>query len=950
MKDAALVAFESKDPADWRFSFIKMEYRYDEQENKIKEEFTPAKRWSFLVGANETSHTAQGKLVPIMADDEHNPTLAELEEAFNVEKVTKEFFEKYRDLFIRAKGELDKAVKANPKTKADFESKGIDTTNLAKKLLGQIIFLYFLQKKGWFGVERDAAWGEGSRNFLRELFDKKHSDYKNFFNDILEPLFYEALRIDRSHDDHYYSRFNCKIPFLNGGLFDPMGGYDWVKTDILLSNELFHNKTKTKEGDEGDGILDIFDRYNFTVKEDEPFEKEVAIDPELLGKAYEKFNAIRPDNFDEFRKALNSGKKGDESKFNKQYGVYYTPREIVHHMCQQSLINYLATELEGKVSRDEIAMLILQGESLLEHEARAESNPSKTYQPILSEAIRNYAALIDEKLANIKVCDPAVGSGAFLVGMMSEVVRAREVLKTWTKTKLTTYDFKRQCIENSLYGVDIDAGAVEIAKLRLWLSLVVDEDDIQNIKPLPNLDYKVVQGNSLIGVEKNLFNIHLFAELESLKPLYFNATSPTQKQEYKKKIDGLIEQITDGHAQFDFEIYFSEVFHEKGGFDVVIGNPPYITVALGKKQNFFEEKDITALKMLYKDVFEYKGNTYALFLSKAIDLLNKHGVLAYIIPNTLLLNSTFENIRKHILINTDINTLLNFKSSIFEGAETGGNLIVILDKQKKKGNLTKSLELQTLEDFSENKNYIPIDQNKFNEGDGHKFNLDFSNSPSVTLINKISKDALPLGEIASFYNGIKTGDNKRFLSDDKTNSMYQPVIRGRDVHKYYIEQKTGFVLFDQEKLWSNTNEDKLRKNPKIIVRQTGDNIIAALDERSRLTLDTTHLIFDTKIPIKSLLAILNSSLMSWYYTQLVKEAGRVFAEVKIVNLKKLPVSGNSNIVSNQRKLSILVDNILAAKGVNPQADTSKLEKEIDELVYQLYGLTDEEKNIIENKT
>ena len=139
----------------------------------------------------------------------------------------------------------------------------------------------------------------------------------------------------------------AKFHFLNGGLFDPMNNYDWVKTDILLSNELFSNQNKTKEGDIGDGILDIFDRYNFTVKEDEPFEKEVAIDPELLGKAYEKFNAIRPDNYEEYLKALKSGKKGEETKFNKQYGVYYTPREIVHYMCQQSLIQYLHTELES---------------------------------------------------------------------------------------------------------------------------------------------------------------------------------------------------------------------------------------------------------------------------------------------------------------------------------------------------------------------------------------------------------------------------------------------------------------------------------------------------------------------------------------------------------------------------------------------------------------------------
>ena len=243
---------------------------------------------------------------------------------------------------------LSKEIRA---IKTEFENKKVNTVDFAKKLLGQIVFLYFLQKKGWFGVGRDDDWSTGSKHFLRELFEKKHADYKNFFNDILEPLFYEALRIDRSHDDDYYRHFNCKIPFLNGGLFDPIGHYDWVHTDIELPNVLFSNTRTTKEGDAGDGILDVFDRYNFTVREDEPLEKEVAIDPELLGKAYEKFNAIRPDNFDEFQKTLKSGNKGEENKFNKKFGVYYTPREIVHYMCQQSLINYLATELEDKIDK-----------------------------------------------------------------------------------------------------------------------------------------------------------------------------------------------------------------------------------------------------------------------------------------------------------------------------------------------------------------------------------------------------------------------------------------------------------------------------------------------------------------------------------------------------------------------------------------------------------------------
>jgi len=529
---------------------------------------------------------------------------------------------------------------------------------------------------------------------LRELFKKKHGDYKNFFNDILEPLFYEALRIDRSHDDDYYSRFNCKIPFLNGGLFDPIGNYDWVHTDICLLDSLFSNKNKTKEGDEGDGILDIFDRYNFTVKEDEPLEKEVAIDPELLGKAYEKFNAIRPDNFEEYKKALKSGNKGEESKFNKQYGVYYTPREIVHYMCQQSLINYLYTALNDApvsyekigeaqtaifkdkdkkpqmdltiehrphpiISKEEIETMIHIGEQVSENEEIAlikeqkildGKQKSSDYKLKLPESIRENAKLIDDKLSDITVCDPAVGSGAFPVGMMSEIVKIRMVLNSYLChsspvskygvnssenlecVSRTPYDFKHQCIEKSLYGVDIDSGAVEIAKLRLWLSLVVDEDDIKNIKPLPNLDYKIICGNSLLGVKKDLLNDRLFKELETLKPLYFNETNPTKKQEHKNRIDTLISQITNGHKEFDFEIYFSEVFHHKGGFDVVIANPPYKILTKNNTLSF----ELNYLLQNYRSIKRsYSKNLFTLFIERGINILSTQGVLSFIVPEGL---------------------------------------------------------------------------------------------------------------------------------------------------------------------------------------------------------------------------------------------------------------------------------------------------------------------------
>lgn len=665
LKDAALVAFVSPNGDDWRFSLVKMEYKFNEK-GKVEEEFTPARRYSFLVGKNENSHTAQSRLLPLLLNDETNPSLEELEDVFSVEKVTKEFFEKYRALFLRLKESLDEIVKRNPKVKADFKEKNVDTADFAKKLLGQIVFLYFLQKKGWFGVPRDGQWGSGSKHFLRELFQKKHGDYNNFFNEILEPLFYEALRIDRSHDDDYYSRFNCRIPFLNGGLFDPINNYDWVHTDLLLPNDLFSNNRKTKEGDTGDGILDIFDRYNFTVKEDEPLEKEVAIDPEMLGKVFENLLEV---------------------KDRKSKGTYYTPREIVHYMCQESLVNYLATELEGIVSKEDIETLIKHGEAAVEHDAtyiekKSKKENTKVYSKAkLPNSIEENARFIDKKLETIRVCDPAVGSGAFLVGMMNEIIRTRNALTPYigNDAERTPYNFKRHAIQNCLYGVDIDPGAVEIAKLRLWLSLIVDEEDIKQIKPLPNLDYKIVQGNSLLSVEKNLFNSDLFSKLEELKPLYFNETSVSKKQEYRKQIDEIISQITNGHKEFDFEIYFSEVFHEKGGFDVVIANPPYGAEYPEQHKKFFRNHYKSAQTIPGRQ----KGSldTFVLFIEKGFNLLRKNGNLNYIVPISITSGDSMVGLHQLLEKNCRIIKISSYAvrpQPVFESAVVNTSIVFLI--------------------------------------------------------------------------------------------------------------------------------------------------------------------------------------------------------------------------------------------------------------------------------
>ena len=338
-----------------------------------------------------------------------NPSLAGLEQAFSVEPVNQEFFRQYQKLFIRTTEEMNEILNCNARIRQEFTTKKIDTVNFTKKLLGQIVFLYFLQKKGWFGVARDQPWGSGPKDYLRTLFNEncckgKTKEDKNFFNDILEPLFYEALR--RPRDDDYYSRFDCRIPFLNGGLFDPIGDYDWVNTDILLPNALF----VSDDGMPGKGILDIFDLYNFTVKEDDPLDREVAIDPELLGKTYERFNAITSKNFEEYKQAIASGKKNDEHKFNRAQGVYYTPRSVVHFICEQSLIACLSRRLKEELTEEDVTAFIEHGPTAVENEAQVEAKgkQTSTYMYQLPPSIKQHAQLLDETLKGsccLRSCD-----------------------------------------------------------------------------------------------------------------------------------------------------------------------------------------------------------------------------------------------------------------------------------------------------------------------------------------------------------------------------------------------------------------------------------------------------------------------------------------------------------------------------------------------------------------
>lgn len=1004
-KDAAIVAFCTDGLEDWRFSYVRMEYRTEETESgkvKIKEDLTPARRYSFLVGKNEPNHTAQQQLVPLLEDDRNNPTLTDIEKAFNIESVTKEFFNKYKDLFLKVHEELDAVVAIDKKIKKEFEDKLVDTANFAKKLLGQIVFLYFLQKKGWLGVARDKAWGTGPKNFMRRLFDKTISDYGNFFNDILEPLFYEALAIDRG-EVSLYSRFNCKIPFLNGGLFEPINGYNWEETDILLKNETFGE------------ILDTLDLYNFTVREDEPLEKEVAVDPEMLGKVFENLLEV---------------------KDRKSKGAYYTPREIVHYMCQQSLISYLDSALNSgssgfelmtspqsvlfgqdelppaddqlelmaktgapSIPRQDIELFIRQGDFGIQNDLAKEQG-TKSYVYKLPETIRLNAGRIDKTLSDIKICDPAIGSGAFPVGMLHEIVRARVTLTVYldNEAERTAYNFKRHAIQESIYGVDIDPGAVDIAKLRLWLSLVVDEEDFRTIKPLPNLDYKIVCGNTLDGFP---FQSSGLQELEELKFKFFEETAPTRKKELKTKIDEKLEAAFAASAKsigyqvtFDVKMMFSEVFHANKGFDVVIANPPYV-----RQEGIKEIKPM--LKKQFGSFFSGTADLYTYFYKRGIEILRPSGHLCFISPNKFMRAGYGKNTRA--LLTTDAAPLvvIDFCDLPIFDATTYPS--IILCKRKAPSIDTKFLaatfsivaQLERLDEtLSEIGFSMPVSALR-EEG----WNLE---QPEIlALMEKLRKAGRPLGEYVQgrFYRGVLTGLNEAFVVDEstrqrliaadpKSKELIKPWLRGRDINKWKAKWAGLYVVnipssANKQWPWSGEKtekkakaifkktysaihahlsqwEDKLIKRddqgkfwwelrscayyqefeqPKIMYPDIAQHSKFLMDNTGAFSSNTTYFI---PTPEKWFLGLLNSKIMWWFYASITSFIRGGFVRYFSQYMEQLPIP----FATAAQKALIVerVEKILA----NPDSpDVPRLEAEIDKQVYALYDLSADEIAIVE---
>ena len=1057
-KDAALVAFISEDEnenisPDWRFSFVQMNYKTEIVENdkgKKKRvtsvELTPAKRFSFLVGENEHTHTAQRQFYECIEKSANGEkiTIEDLVQAFDIEKVSKEFFDKYKSLYLKMVDELNRLYSNDPLVHNDFDKHNINIDDFAKKTLGQLVFLYFIQKKGWLGVKKGENWGTGDKKFLRKLFDKEseyNANYNNFFNDILEHLFYEALASDRGQSG-WFGMLNCRIPFLNGGLFEPVNGYEWTVTDLTIDNNIF------KE------IFDTFDLYNFTVKEDEPLEKEVAIDPEMLGKVFEN---LLPENI----------RKGN--------GAFYTPREIVHYMCQESLINYLYKKINTKeiplteeeknkqiklfkqkksneqlkltqevieevVPIADIEFLIKKGNSTYSNRNVKEETP---------QTIIQYAKELDKALANIRVCDPAIGSGAFPVGMMNEIVRARTALSEYVGDKnRPIYELKRNAIENSIYGVDLDAGAVDIAKLRFWLSLVVDEDDVNNIKPLPNLDYKIMQGNSLLttyeGIDfdeiideykpntqlmMNLWGDRsqdLKLELKNKQSKFLKTPHPTEKSELKQEIENLIvdlvkekleikakegkiklselEEKVRNFAQnkenrnfFPWKLFFADAF-DNGGFDVVMGNPPYIQL-----QKFKGDP----VQKLYKDVgyevHDSNGDIYCLFYEKGLEVLKHGGNLCFITSNKWMRAGYGEKLREFFVKNNPIQ-LIDFGGfGVFDSATVDVNILLI--EKNKYQNKTKSCTIG--KDFDGlNQMSVYIRQNSSDQS-YTKNTWCILNPIEQSIKEKIERIGTPLKDWNISINyGIKTGLNEAFIidsakkdeliaKDPKSVEIIRPILRGRDIKRYSYDFADKWLIYipwhfplhnDEtiqgcsekaenlfkkeypaiyEHLYNYKNDLSKRNQAETGIRyewyamqRYGANymddfnsqIIAwqritqkptfCITDAGTLVLDSMAFISNIGVYKNWLLAVLNSDLIYFWAKINVHEYGDTGFRLSNQYVEQMPIPQISD--EHIKHIDFLVSKQLYKYDL-------ETEKEIQKFVFKIYDINEEEMKVILSK-
>lgn len=995
----ALFVFSDKTQTNFHFVNVKWE---NNQKRRLYRRITVGPQERMRTAAERLSmldvQTIDAGLFGITAQhiqDRHD-------EAFDVEKVTQVFFSVFSAIYHQIADEIA-MVKGLEK----------EAGQLAQLLLDRLLFLYFIQKKGWLNGETD---------YLYKRFKQHHRESdtsSSFYIEVLQPLFRALSDPDESEGEL------GKVPFLNGGLFEEPARQSQVER-IREARSILKNGTFKIVFD------DLLEKFNFTVTEDTALDVEVAIDPEMLGKIFESL-------------ILQLEEEPDKD-LRRITGSYYTPRSIVHFMCQQALCEFLTRELSKSTSHD-------HSQSQMLIRTLVEALPAEHLDKDgLADLGRHFsvleAQLLKQLILSAKVCDPAVGSGAFPVGMLQEmvvtvgkldaIIKGRDILTT----RNYNYELKNKIIDSCLYGVDQQEQAVRLCELRLWLSLVVEYEldpslpfsrAIKSVPALPNLSYRILRGDSLLerlfGEVVQLDTLSQDANVRGLiqsiqadKQAYFRESRSEEKRKLEVKIlskqadlaehlvshkersllktnfnlfgeskqDAKLRELreeeeqklaklkarihaarlviekakgkgdSNGQANLDqlkrrsfqsgdgpsflWHVDFAEVFAEKGGFDIVIGNPPYL---FGGNKGISQD-DKLAFRKGYKSGTG-KVNLFTLFIEKGMSLLIPGRPLVFIVPNTLLRVTSYSPIRELILKEHAISMIVDLGAGMFEDVTMS---TIILSVQA--GPPPSEHQLEFREGLT---------------GEGRKTNqtiylspgyvINTSASPADLRVLKSSESGCGrLGDICEeLIFGVVISGNKSGLVSDTPKRGWKPFLEGRDIQRYFIRPTVKYLHYVPSEI-HRARTPKIFDAPEklLIQRITGGArpLAVAYDDSQHYNKESINNLIlksDCSYDIKFVLALLNSRFMSWYYRVAFTNGSTLTVNLSKEYLSQLPIPDLKMGIHGDKKIhdSIVgLSDAMLMSGIEAESEHKRLDKLIDEAVYKLYRLSKNDIAVVED--
>ncbi|MDO8541620.1 MAG: N-6 DNA methylase [Opitutaceae bacterium] len=1028
----ALAFYFHPQVGEYRFSFISRQSRI-ESDGSLSASETHPKRFTYVLGPGELCRTPAERF-GLLAAQATPVTITDLVEAFSVEKLTREFYQQLQHWYFWALGHVRFPADA-PK------DDGRDSLSLIR-LLTRLIFVWFLKEKGLVppNLFDPAALARLLRHFSPDDETVRASAY---YRAILQNLFFATLNSESEHRGwaregqnmmaHSLYRFREEfvsptsaldlfrdIPFLNGGLFECLdkdlgegAKPRYVRIDGFSRREdsqpvvpdflffgpeqdadlsAFYEEKKPGRKSRPArvrGLLAILHDFKFTIEENTPLDEDVALDPELLGRVFENLlAAYNPET---------------QVTARKQTGSFYTPREIVDYMTGQALFYALREKVPGLPDLD------TRLPSALAHDdAPNPFNSAETGQLI--------AALDD-----LKVLDPACGSGAFPMGVLHRLVHLLQKIDPgnarWKKRQLDKaaeipdatvrervladieqafganelgYGRKLYLIENCLYGVDIQPIAAQITKLRFFISLVVEQRTDpaapnRGIRPLPNLETKIVAANTLLGVERKEKQADFLTEdtaahielhklrhaLTKVRDDHFLARTSKTKAKCREddkriraEMSALLEKAgmtaalsrqlsawdpydQNAHASF----FDSEwMFGLTEGFDVIVGNPPYRMLqphnTAQSDLDYFREHFVSA---------EFKIELFHLFLQRGTLLLQDCGCLAFIVPSSILNNVYAEKLRRWLMEHCAIRSIAVSPDRVFAAADVHTSVIILgreTNPGRRKENVVATTTALTPQFARTPGAYDRTLQARFAALPGAIWNI-LLNEDNAGLFEKLRATSSSLESVSKINRGLISGDRDQYFSEKKLTGKHIPILTGADVDRYALKPSTEFVLFERPDSAGGCWDEDVHLAPhKIVVRQIGTKPTASfLAKPVAVTGNIFTIRGENEDHELFILGILNSKLIEYFWRIMFSDFKSSFPQVTIFSLSQVPVvvtrAGDAKQHSLRKRLVTLVDQILAAKQADAGADTSAPEAEIDRHVYALYGLTPAEIKIVE---